>query len=134
MSIWGYRVTTRLMTIGVAIVLVGVGVFAATIGARSQDREIILVARGMAFYILGDPTVANPPLTLRAGERVRIVLRNDDRGITHDFAVPAIKAAMDQLDWNEEGGVTIDVPATPGRYEYICRPHMLMMRGEIIVR
>jgi plastocyanin len=71
---------------------------------------------------------------LIAGERVRIVLRNEDRGITHDFAVPAFDAALDQIDWNEEEDVTFDVPKTPGRYEYICRPHMLMMRGQIVVQ
>ena len=40
----------------VAIVLVGAVAFAATVVTRSQDREITLVARGMAFYFLGDPT------------------------------------------------------------------------------
>jgi plastocyanin len=133
MSIWGYRVTTKLIAIGAVVAVVGAGVFAASV-TRAQDREITLVARGMAFYLLGDPTVSNPTLTVRAGDRVRIVVRNDDRGITHDFAIPAIDAAMDQLDWNEEGDVTFDVPMTPGRYEYICRPHMLMMRGQIVVQ
>jgi plastocyanin len=131
MSIWGYRVTAKLIAIGVVVVVVGT---MATAVPRSQDREITLVARGMAFYRLGDPTTANPPIRLNAGERVRIVLRNDDRGITHDFAVPAFDASLDPIDWNEEEHVTFDVPKTPGRYQYICRPHMLMMRGEIIVQ
>ena len=131
MSIWGYRVTTKLIAMAVVIVVLGALALAVP---RPEDREIVLVARGMAFYRLGDPTLANPPITLKAGERVRIVLRNDDRGITHDFAVPGFDAALDQVDWNEEEDVTIDVPRTPGRYQYICRPHMLMMRGEIIVQ
>ena len=132
MSIWGYRVTSKLIAIGVLVVVVGALTSAAV--TRPQEREITLIARGMAFYLLGDPTTPNPPITLKAGERVRIVLRNDDRGITHDFAVPAIRASLDPLDWNEEEDVTFDVPETPGRYEYICRPHMLMMRGVIYVR
>ena len=66
--------------------------------------------------------------------RGRIVLRNDDRGITHDFAVPAMDAAVDQIDWNEQADTTFDVPKAPGRYDYMCRPHMLMMRGQIIVQ
>jgi hypothetical protein len=120
------------MAMGVLIVVVGALVSSAV--TRPQDREIVLVARGMAFYRLGDPTAANPPIRLNAGERVRIVLRNEDRGITHDFAVPALDAALDGIDWNEEEDVTFDVPTAPGRYEYFCRPHMLMMRGEIIVQ
>jgi FtsP/CotA-like multicopper oxidase with cupredoxin domain len=133
MSIWGYRLTSKLIAVGVLVVLIGTlaGVAAIT---RTQDREITLVARGMAFYLLGDPTTPNPTITLNAGERVRIVLRNDDRGMTHDFAVPAVDAALDPIDWNEDEDVTFDVPTTPGRYEYMCRPHMLMMRGQIIVR
>ena len=132
MSIWGYRVTTKLIVMGGLVAVVGA--LAASAVTRPADREIVLVARGMAFYRLGDPTTPNPPIRLNAGERVRIVLRNDDRGITHDFAVPGFDAALDQIDWNEEEDVTFDVPKAPGRYQYICRPHMLMMRGEIVVQ
>jgi hypothetical protein len=131
MSIWGYRVTAKL--IAIAVVMVVLGALAAAV-PRPLDREITLVARGMAFYQLGDPVTPNPVIRLNAGERVRIVLRNEDRGITHDFAVPAFDEALDRIDWNEEGQVTFDVPRTAGRYEYICRPHMLMMRGQIIVQ
>jgi hypothetical protein len=131
MSIWGYRVTAKL--IAIAVVMVVLGALAAAV-PRPLDREITLVSRGMAFYLLGDPVTPNPVIRLNAGERVRIVLRNEDRGITHDFAVPAFDEALDRIDWNEEGQVTFDVPKTAGRYEYICRPHMLMMRGQIIVQ
>jgi plastocyanin len=134
MSIWGYRVTSKLITVGVLVVLVGALVTVTAAVNRSEEREITLVARGMAFYLLGDPTTPNPTITVNAGERVRIVLRNDDRGMTHDFAVPAVDAALDPIDWNEQEDVAFDVPTTPGRYEYMCRPHMLMMRGSIIVR
>ena len=129
MSFWGYRVSATLMTMAVAIVLLGALTAAIT---RPPVREITLVARGMAFYQIGD-VAPNPVIRVQAGERVRIVLRNEDRGITHDFAVPAFDAAVDQLDWNEDGHVTFDVPDTPGRHEYVCRPHMLMMRGVLLV-
>ena len=133
MSIWGYRLTRKLIAVGVMVVVVGA---LATVAAvtRSEEREITLVARGMSFYLLGDPTTPNPTITVNAGERVRIVLRNQDRGMTHDFAVPKLDASLDPIDWNEEEDVTFDVPDTPGRYEYICRPHMLMMRGQLVVR
>ena len=130
MSIWGHRVTAKLIAMIVAVFVVGALLAAVS---RAPDREVTLVARGMAFYVEGDTSTPNPTLTFKAGERVRVVLRNQDRGFTHDFAVPALDTAMDQVDWNEDGGVTFDVPDTPGRYEYTCRPHTMMMRGAIVV-
>jgi plastocyanin len=64
---------------------------------------------------------------------LRVILRNRDRGMTHDFAVPTAKAATDALIWNEEDSVTFEVPAEPGVYEYVCRPHLLMMKGTLKV-
>ena len=130
MSILGRKVSPKLIA-----AIVGLILLAALLPARSgtPTREVTLVARGMAFYIEGDPSRPNPTIEVKAGERVRIVLRNQDRGMTHDFAVPAVAAAMNAIDWNESGEVTLDVPDTPGAYEYVCRPHSLMMRGTIRV-
>jgi plastocyanin len=100
---------------------------------RSVDREVTLVARGMAFYLESDPRTPNPTITLTAGETVRLVLKNEDRGMTHDLAAPALDAALRLLDWNEESDTTFDVPPEPGTYEYFCNPHRLMMRGLIKV-
>ena len=113
------------------VAIAGLMLLAALLPARSgtPTREITLVVSGMAFYLEGDPSTPNPTLEVKAGERVRIVLRNEDRGLTHDFAVPVVAAAMNAIDWNQSGEVTLDVPDTPGTYEYMCRPHRLMMRG-----
>lgn len=100
----------------------------------ARAREITLVAKDMAFYLDSDLETANPVIEARAGETIRVVLANRDRGMTHDFAVPASKAAIDALDWNEEDAVTFVVPDDPGTYEYVCRPHLLMMKGRLIVR
>src|SRR5690606_1620555 len=96
-------------------------------------REVALVARGMAFYLESDPETPNPTIEVAPGERVRIVLRNEDRGMTHDFAVPALNTGMDLLRWNQAGAVTLTMPSRPGEYEYVCNPHRLMMRGIIRV-
>jgi plastocyanin len=87
----------------------------------------------MAFFLESDPAIPNPTLRLKAGERVRITLRNEERGFTHDFAVPAVDAATDLINWNEDADVTFDVPDRPGTYDYVCEPHAMMMRGRIIV-
>jgi len=130
MSIWGHRVSVKLVALVAALLVVGGFVTAMS---RIPDHEMTLVARGMAFYLEGDLETPNPTIRLRAGERVRIVLRNEERGITHDFAVPVWNEGVGLIGWNEQESVTFDVPDAPGRYEYVCRPHMLMMRGVILV-
>ena len=131
MSIWGVRVSMKLVAIAVITVVAGAVI---PLAMKPPARQITLVVRGMAFYLESDPTGPNPTIEVKAGEHVRIVLRNDDRGYTHDFAVPALATAVDAIDWNESDDVVIDVPKTPGIYEYICQPHALMMRGTLRVR
>jgi plastocyanin len=99
----------------------------------APPRDVVLVTRDMAFYLEGDRINANPVIEAKAGERLRIVLRNEDRGIAHDFALPALDVDIDLLKWNERGEVTLTMPNEPGRYEYVCRPHLLMMKGALTV-
>jgi plastocyanin len=130
MSILGRRVPVK------AIAVMAVAILLATLPpalSNTPSREITLVVREMAFYLENDPTTPNPTLAVSAGERVRIVLQNQDRGLTHDFAVPSLAAALDPIRWGESSEVVFDVPTTPGTYEYMCRPHQLMMRGTIRV-
>jgi plastocyanin len=103
------------------------------VASKATPREVVLVARDMAFYVETDPKTPNPVIEVKAGETIRVVLRNRDRGMTHDFAVPAVRAAMDELGWNEEDDVTFEAPDEPGSYEYVCRPHLLMMKGTLRV-
>ena len=130
MSFWGRQVSVKLIGTAVVVLLLGAFSFALT---RPAPREITLVVRGMAFH-LEEGGLPNPTIRLKAGERVRIVLRNEERGIRHDFASPAMQAALDPIGWNETGDVTFVVPDAPGSYDYWCRPHMLMMRGKLIVQ
>ncbi len=131
MSLFGKRVSGLAIAAAALLMLL-----AAMLPALSStpSREITLVVRGMAFYLPDDPSTPNPELVVRAGERVRVVLRNDERGMTHDFAVPALGAGLDPIRWNESDEVTFDAPETPGAYAYECRPHRLMMRGTLRVR
>jgi plastocyanin len=126
MSILGRKISAKWVAAFAAAMILGALLPVMT---KTPAREITLVARDMTFYLEGDYTHPNPEISVKAGEHVRIVLRNDERGMTHDFAVPAVGASVDLLQWNEQGDVTLDVPATPGNYEYVCRPHMLMMKG-----
>jgi plastocyanin len=122
---------------GATIIAAAVALVAAAVvtsaGAREEVREIHLVARGMAFYLDADPATANPAIALRQGEHVRFVLRNETPGIEHDLAITALAAAISPVTVGKTGAFDLEVPARPGRYEYVCRPHSVMMKGVIEV-
>ena len=130
MSFWGHRVSAKLVVTAVAVLALGAFAVALT---RPAPREITLVVRGMAFYLDGNE-LPNPTITVKAGERIRVVVRNEERGIMHDFTVPALRVALEPIGWNESSDVVLAIPETPGVYDYWCRPHMTMMRGTIIVK
>jgi plastocyanin len=132
MSIMGRNVSTGTVVLTALLLLALVGGLVAAV-SPAPAREIVLVARDMAFYLDDEPYTPNPRLRVRPGERVRLVLRNDDRGYTHDVAVPAAGAATPLLDWRGTGRITFMAPAVPGTYDYVCQPHALMMRGVLEV-
>ena len=126
------------MCLGTAAVAL---VCAATIAAivprasssnRSPVHEIRLVVRDMTYYVEGN-SAPNPALTVRRGEQVRVVLRNEDAGMTHDFAVPAWNARTPRLDGGEEAVVQFQASEQPGVWTYSCTPHGQMMRGTLRV-
>ena len=124
----------------VAIGLIGAVVFSiATIAAivpreepANRIHEIHLVVRDMTYYIEGssDP---NPTLTVRRGEQVKVMLRNEEAGMTHDFGVRAWNARTARLDYREQGVVQFQAPDQPGLGTYACTPHAEMMQGTIRV-
>ena len=70
-------------------------------------------------------------MTFRAGERVRLVLKNDAPGLCHDLAIPAWNVALDPIASGEITQVTFTVPSSGRPAEYFCRPHAAMMRGAV---
>jgi plastocyanin len=130
MSILGRHISTKVVATVAGCLLLAALLPAVT---RTPTREVALVVKGMAFYLESDLTTPNPTIEVKAGERVRVVVRNQDRGLTHDFAVPLIGAVMNEIPWNQSDELVFDVPDEPGIYEYVCRPHRLMMRGTIRV-
>jgi plastocyanin len=101
-------------------------------GTSSGPREIRMVVRDMHFYLEGqaDP---NPTLRLHTGETVRLVLRNEDGGMRHDFAVPGWHAATRRIESGEEASVTFRAPDRAASQAYKCTPHGAIMRGTILV-
>jgi uncharacterized membrane protein YccC len=96
-------------------------------------REVVLIARGMTFVLASDPDAPNPVIPFRAGEHVRLVLRNEAPGLLHDFHIPAWEVHVKQIRAGETSEVSFTVPATAGRYQYLCKPHSEMMKGFVEV-
>ena len=99
----------------------------------TATREIRLVVRDMTFYVDGQDT-PNPTLYARPGDRIRLVLRNTEPGMSHDFTVASWKVATRLLKGKGEDAVEFTVPDAPGSYAYSCTPHAQMMNGSIRVR
>jgi plastocyanin len=119
--------------LAVVIVACAIAFGAIALSARGDGaREIRVVVRDMNFYLDGQAG-ANPTLRLRAGETVRLVLRNEDEGMKHDFAIPGWKTATKKIESGEEASVTFRVPDQASSQSYTCRPHSSIMQGTILV-
>jgi plastocyanin len=118
--------------IGLLAVLIAVvaAVLPRIVDTREQVHEIRLVAKSMTYYADGseDP---NPTLRLVPGEQVRVTIRNDDRGMSHDFGIPAFRVGTGIVEFGSEKSVTFKVPDNPSAATYICTPHSAMMSGRI---
>ncbi len=107
--------------------------FAACACRTETPREVLLLARGMGFVLASASDTPNPTLHFRAGERVRVVLKNEAPGLLHDFEIPAWNVRIEQLRAGETGEVVFTLPAGPQRTEYRCRPHAELMHGMVEV-
>jgi plastocyanin len=102
-------------------------------GADSNaPREIHLVARDMTFYVDGEGT-PNPTIHARRGERVRLVFRNSDSGMSHDFTISSWKITTRLLKGKGQDIIEFTVPELRGSQPYSCTPHAEMMGGSIVV-
>lgn len=103
--------------------------------SRPAAREIVLVARGMAFYLPEDPATPNPALTVAPGETVRLTLINRDPGMRHDWAVETLGLATRMLPGDGASDtVAFEAPTRTGRHDYVCSTHSQLMRGSLEVR
>ena len=119
--------------IAAAVVVGALASGAIALSARGPGlREIRIVARDMTFYVEGEAD-PNPTLRLRAGETVRLVLKNEDDGMRHDFAIPDWNAATKRIEGGEETTITFRAPDRPSEQTYRCQPHSKIMRGTILV-
>lgn len=135
LSIWLRSASGRIRAALIAVVFAAVGLTAlipVVADPRTPTREIVLVARAMTFYLEGSD-VPNPAIVVKPGEDVRVVIKNQDPGITHGFSVGALHASIDRIQAGASASLSFRAPAESGRHEYVCPPHALMMRGVLVV-
>ncbi len=131
------RLSRRPRTLLGPLVLLGLAAlagFAMRAAARPEPRTVVLTARDMAFWT-GEDSTPNPTLVAAPGEALRLELRNQDRGMAHDLALPALGRATPILDRvGESAALELRAPDEPGDYEYVCSMHSRLMRGTLTVR
>ena len=127
------RVFVAGMTVAIAAIAMSLLPMIASSSGADDVRRIDIVVRDMAFYV-DNGTEANPVIALRAGERVRLRVRNEDAGMRHDFTIKGWTVATKMLDdRGEEDVIEFRVPAERGAQTYACTPHAQMMTGSIRV-
>jgi plastocyanin len=129
--------TARLRNLSILVglvLIVGLAVTVRAFTAGGAQRELVLYARGMAFYLPGSDA-PNPTLRVTAGETLRLTVVNDDPGVEHDLEVAALDLDIAPLakSAGSRGSATLKVPERPGRYPYVCTFHAQMMRGTLEV-
>ena len=107
--------------------------WAALPGGGGAPREIVLVARDMAFVVPGEESGPNPTIRLKAGERIRLVLENRDPGMLHDVVAPGLGIRTARVGFTESDRQLLTVPRTPGEHDYFCTYHERMMRGTMVI-
>jgi hypothetical protein len=120
--------------VGLAALLVLGGIVAVLPSmARSAEREVVVVAQQMSFFV-GEGGIPNPVIRLSPGERVRITLISADPGFDHDFVVEAWDVRTPMLRGEGRASIVVQAPDEPGSsVEYVCSAHAAMMRGTIEV-
>jgi plastocyanin len=124
----------RLLQLLILALVVGTLLFAVAAASKPSKREIVLVARDMAFY-LPDGSTPNPTIQVSPGESIRLRLINEDRGMLHDWAVDAWGTTTGLI--RGDGGsasVVFTAPDQTGDHEYVCSTHAVLMRGRVEVR
>jgi plastocyanin len=125
--------TRRLVAAGIATGLLIGGAVLAHLGAQDRGvREIRLVVREMTYYT-PSTSEANPALRLKRGEKVRLVLTNEDPGYTHNIVASVLGLSTPLLQHGKSQAIEFTVPDVAGLYSYHCGPHSEMMRGNIAI-
>ncbi len=99
------------------------------------ETEIVIVARGMTFKVVGASSIdqANPTLRFPAGASITVIFRNEDPGMRHDLVFEALGVRSRVLAFGEQQRLILAIPKEPGTHAYRCSLHPQTMRGWLTV-
>ena len=122
----------------IALMIVVVSTTGAVLASMAQgavSREITIVAKNMVFVIESPESSGqtNPTITVKTGQKITIVFRNDDPGMQHDLVIRGLHVQVEVVSCGETTRLTFTVPREPGEYVYLCSFHPRRMRGVFIV-
>ena len=111
------------------------GVVFSSVTPDGRGHEITIVAKNMVFMIESTESSGkvNPTITVRAGQKITIVFRNDDSGMQHDLVIRGLQVQVDVVSCGETTRLTFTAPREPSRSVYLCSFHPRSMRGVFIV-
>jgi plastocyanin len=123
-----------LVMLATAVAVAVLPLVTARVLSRPSDnlREIHISVRDMSYYVEGSPD-PNPTLRVEAGQRVRIVLSNNDVGMSHDLQIPGWSVGTRLLKGKGTDTLDFRAPTERGKSSYKCTPHSEMMQGTIEV-
>jgi plastocyanin len=123
------------------VAIVGILATVAALMAVSPSRgsqpetEIVIVAKGMTFKVVGASGAeqANPTLRFPAGASITVIFRNEDPGMRHDLVFEALGVRSRVLAYGEQQRITLTIPDEAGAYVYLCSLHPQTMRGRLVI-
>jgi hypothetical protein len=99
----------------------------------AQERQIVLLAKDVAFYKAGETGPANPTIYLKKGEPVTLTLINQEPGqVLHCFSIGGLGIKTSRSLATGESEMLTFTPAERGVFSYACLMHP-MMAGKILV-
>lgn len=115
------------------VLLGGIALLPLLASDGPAPREVVIVARGMSFHVPADAERPNPTIRVEPGEELRFVFRNEDAGFEHDFNVSDWGLSIAPLRSGTSSAAVVRAPEQPGRADYVCTLHAVMMKGTIEV-
>jgi plastocyanin len=96
-------------------------------------REIVLVANDVEFYLEGRPQETNPTLRLKAGQPIKLVIRNEEpEKVLHCFNTGDLGVKTTGSIAGGESQALHFTPKKKGTFVYACLLHA-NMAGRLVV-
>ena len=115
-----------LIAIGFALLLIGITL--ATVMATRDIPNVIMEVVAENFVFKGN----NPTLYAEPGSKVKLIFRNEARGIEHQLAIEGMDVETDVLRPGESQEINFFVPLRDTVLTYSCYLHPTM-KGKFVV-